>query len=113
MAFQPGNQESKKANHKRPKVFTQSLLAALKKTDSDNVEAIQRIADKLVLLAESGDIQAIKEVADRVEGKVPQGVVGDDEHDPIRLVQRIERVIVDASNPNGEGVPAASGAGEV
>lgn len=85
MPFEPGNQHAKKANHKRPKIFTDSLLAALKKTDDENVEAIQRIANKLVKLAESGDVQAIKEVADRIEGKVPQAVVGDQDGGPLTV----------------------------
>ena len=45
-------------------------------------------------LLEKGDVQAIKEIADRLDGKVPQAVVGDDEHDAINVVTRIERVIV-------------------
>jgi hypothetical protein len=44
-----------------------------------------------------GDMQAIKELADRMDGKVPQAVVGDDEHDAINLVHRIERVIVNSN----------------
>jgi len=37
------------------------------------------IADKLVDLAASGDMQAIKEVNDRVDGKAPQTIAGDPE----------------------------------
>jgi len=77
MAFQPGNKLAKRADHKRPKIFTAALIAALKKTDSEDVEAIQRIADKLVALAAAGDVSAIKEVADRCEGKPPQFSTGD------------------------------------
>jgi ribosomal protein L17 len=77
MAFKKGQSGNPAGAPKRPRIFTQSLLTALKQTDADNVEAIQRIADKLVDLAKDGDVQAIKEIADRVEGKVPQAVVGD------------------------------------
>jgi len=54
-------------------------------------------------LLEKGDVPAIKELADRLDGKVPQAVVGDDEHDPISVVTKIERVLVRAntSDPNG------------
>lgn len=107
MGFQPGNQHGKVANHKRPKLFTNALLASLKKVDEKDVEAIQRIADKLVKLAEDGDVSAIKEIADRVEGKVPQAIVGDNEADPVNILQRIERLIVDPANTNSEGVPPA------
>ena len=51
------------------------------------------IAEKLVELAMAGDMQAIKEFGDRVDGKAPQAVsLGGDPDNP--LVQRIERVIV-------------------
>lgn len=36
-------------------------------------------------LLERGDPSAIRELADRLDGKVPQAIVGDDEHDPVRL----------------------------
>lgn len=39
-----------------------------------------------------GDVAAIKELADRLDGKVPQAIVGDDEHDAISLITRIELV---------------------
>lgn len=35
---------------------------------------IHAIADKLVALAESGDIQAIKELGDRLDGKATQAI---------------------------------------
>jgi hypothetical protein len=38
---------------------------------------------------------AIKEIADRLDGKVPQLIGGDDESGPVRLA-KIERVIVQA-----------------
>ena len=43
---------------------------------------------------------AAREVADRLDGKVPQAVVGDDESDAINIIHKIERVIVDPSNPD-------------
>lgn len=45
-------------------------------------------------LLQSGEVPAIKELADRLDGKVPQALVGDDESDPINLVTEIRRVIV-------------------
>jgi hypothetical protein len=42
-------------------------------------------------LLEQGDVQTIKELADRLDGKVPQALVGDDDHDPIRLNLDAER----------------------
>jgi hypothetical protein len=113
VTFKPGQSGNPKGPPKRAKLFTQALLISLKKTDENDVEAIQRIADKLVAQGLTGDTQAIKEIADRVDGKVPQAIVGDDEHDPVRLVQRIERVIVHPANPDGGGVHPATGTREV
>jgi len=41
---------------------------------------------KTLARCKSGDMQAIKEFADRLDGKVPQAVIGDDESSPIRYV---------------------------
>ena len=42
---------------------------------------------------------AFEAIANRIDGKVPQGVIGgDDEDNPVRLVTRIERVIVDVDH---------------
>lgn len=50
----------------------------------------------------SGDVPSIKELADRLDGKVPQAVVGDDNEDPVRVaVSRIE--LVAPSDGNSEG----------
>lgn len=51
-------------------------------------------------LLTQGDVQSIKELADRLDGKVAQAIVGDEELDPINLVHRIERVIVDTNDPD-------------
>lgn len=51
-------------------------------------------------LLNQGDVQAIKELADRLDGKVAQAIVGDDSEDAINVVARIERVIVDPLAPN-------------
>ena len=61
----------------------------------DDHKALRRIARKLLEQAYTGDIAAIKEVADRLDGKVAQLIGGDDEAGPVRFA-RIERVIVQA-----------------
>lgn len=114
MPFQPGQSGNPKGNPKRAKLFSQALLVALKRTDEDNVEAIQRIADRMVkhaMTSEQFDVACVKEIADRVEGKVPQAIVGDNDADPVNIIQRIERLIVDPANTNSAGVPPALAAG--
>jgi hypothetical protein len=99
MAFEPGNTEAKKANHKKPRIITQKLIAKLQDAEG---AALDRLIAALIAKAQEGDVPAIREVLDRVDGKVPQAVIGGDEDDPaINIVHRIERLIVRPPNPDG------------
>lgn len=75
-------------------------LAAL---GEDDPKALRGLARKLLATAAADDgLQAIKEVADRLDGKPAQAVIGGDEDDPaIALVHRIERIVVRAENQDG------------
>jgi hypothetical protein len=71
------------------KLFRNALLAALKRADGD-VEKIQLVAEKLVANAiENRDTAAIREIADRLDGKPAQAVdvTGDDR----RIIVEIRR----------------------
>jgi hypothetical protein len=57
-----------------------------------NHKALRRVARALIERAAEGDVAAIREVADRLDGRVPQ-LVGGDRENPVQF-QRIERVIV-------------------
>ena len=58
----------------REKPFNQALLMTLR----SNPVALRRIAAKLVEKAEEGELAAIREIADRLDGKPGQAVeVGD------------------------------------
>jgi len=60
----------------------------------------QALMDKLLDLALGGDMAAIKEVFDRIDGKPKQAIVGGDEDDsPIQITQ-IERIIVKPKDSN-------------
>jgi hypothetical protein len=75
--------------------FANMLNIAIKEAvDGSDKIKLRAVADALVDKAMAGDVQAIKEVADRIDGKVPQAVVGDDEHDAINIVAEIRRTIV-------------------
>lgn len=87
MVFQPGNQESKKADHKRARVITQQLISALNEAAHDgNTTKMRKLVDKLIDKAIDGDVPAMKEILDRVDGRVPHAMAGDDDEGPIRLV---------------------------
>lgn len=77
------------------------LKIAINEATEEGGTKLRAVADALVNKAMTGDVPAIKELADRVDGKVPQAVVGDDEHDPVSVVATIKRVIVDAQKNPG------------
>lgn len=93
-----GNPTSR--GQQRDKPFRDALRLAISESE-DNPRKLRRLAEKLYDTAAEGDVGAIKEIADRLDGKVPQGIGGDDELDPIKVIARIERLIVDPSNPDG------------
>lgn len=62
-----------------------------------------RWAARQLLNRAADDTNSFREAADRLDGKPAQAIVGDDEHDPIR-VERIERVIIDAANKDSTGL---------
>ena len=94
-----GNENS---GRRAEKPFRDALRMQLKEAGEDH-KALRIIAAKLIEMAQSGDMQAIKELADRTDGKPAQAIVGDDESDPIQMVTKIVREIVrpQPSNPNG------------
>lgn len=97
MAFEKG-QTGNPGGRPKEKPWRDALNMALK--DQDGL-ALRRIAEKTVAFAEAGEQWAVKEIADRMDGKAVQQqiVTGDEEGGPVRI-ERIETVIVDPANPN-------------
>ena len=56
-------------------------------------KALRRVARALLKAAETGKVDAIREVGDRLDGKVAQAVVGDDGSEPITLRTIVTGVI--------------------
>ena len=90
-----GNQNAANA-----KVWKAAVLRALEKTGTDRKKAIDALASALVAKALTGDVSALKEIGDRVDGKPGQEMVlqGDSKHP---LVTRIERTIVHVKDTDG------------
>jgi len=89
MAFQKGKSGNPTGKPKQ-KALSDALMLALKRVDRDNRPAIQRIANKLVDLAEEGDLAAIRECFDRTEGKAMQAMsVSGDEDAPLQIIRRL------------------------
>lgn len=55
---------------RKTKLFHTALLQQIKEA-GDDMKRLRKIAEQLLQLAEAGDLNAIKEVADRLDGKVP------------------------------------------
>jgi len=85
------------ARPKSEKTFANMLRIALKEAHEAGGDNLRQVADALVKKAITGDVPAIREIADRIDGKVPQALVGDEESDPISLVHKIERRIIRAN----------------
>lgn len=78
----------------KEKSFANMLRIAINEASDNGGTKLRDVANALVEKAISGDVQAIKEVADRLDGKVAQAVIGGEEGDaPIR--HAIEMIIVD------------------
>jgi hypothetical protein len=71
-----GNNNAKKGNEWRD-----AIQYAVKAYEADGIErgsALKAIAKKVIGMALEGDIQAVKEIGDRLDGKPVQAVTGGD-----------------------------------
>jgi hypothetical protein len=85
-----GNQNSSKNN----RLWAETIRRALVQSDA---ERLRRIAEALLTKAEDGDMTAIKELGDRLDGKASQGLVlSGDSNNPIAITE-ISRTIIDAA----------------
>lgn len=86
MAAPIGNQNSSKSN----RLWGETIKRAALHNDA---EKLRSIAEKLIAMAEDGDLGAIKELGDRLDGKSSQSLdVGSDPDRP--LIQKLVREIV-------------------
>lgn len=91
MAGTEGNTNSSREN----RLWANTIRRAVVQGDA---ERLRRIAEKLLTQAEAGDLQAIKEMGDRLDGKPSQAVdLGNKDGEPFTLIQR---TVVDPRNSN-------------
>ena len=69
MPFQPGNKLAKGGRKEKP--FADALRMALAAAGDDH-KALREIAAKVIDMAKAGDMQAIQQIADRLDGKPAQ-----------------------------------------
>lgn len=85
---------------KADKNWTEALRLAVNREETDEGKKRRRlslIADKLCKLAMDGDIAAIREIGDRLDGKPAQAIQGDPDA-PLSMIHTIKRTIVDPGN---------------
>lgn len=75
------------------KQFRQALRRALAHKHGSVEDGLLAVARKLVEAAEQGEMAALKEIADREDGKPAQTLGGDPEGVPLQL-ETIQRVLV-------------------
>ncbi len=84
MAAPEGNDYSNKNN----RLWANTLRRAIVQGDG---ERLRRIAEAMLAKAEDGDMTAIKELGDRIDGKVPQALTGEDGGPVVLLAQWLEK----------------------
>ena len=86
--FQPGQSGNPGGKPKQAKQFRDALIRQLEKADNDG-KKLDAVARRLVENAIGGETSAIREIADRIDGKVPQAVGGSDELPPVKTVLEV------------------------
>lgn len=77
------------------KIWRDAIRVAVSRAQEDPAKGkrLVALADALVEAGMAGDVSALKEIGDRLDGKVPQAHVGGDEDDnPVKHVHRVELV---------------------
>jgi hypothetical protein len=90
MAAPAGNQNAAKA-----KVWSAAIERALERRvpADQRIKAIDELADKLLGLGFDGDLAALQEIGNRLDGKPAQAMtVGGDGNNPLAFIHRIELV---------------------
>jgi len=65
------------------RLFAQTIRRIAVQNDG---KALREVGEALFVAARGGDVQAAKEIGDRLDGKVPQGIVGPD-NGPVQIAE--------------------------
>ena len=92
----PGGAPIGNTNAIKNRPWRQAIERALaKRSRVDQVEALDALAEKFLSVVESGDVSAIREFGDRLDGKPAQVIAGPGEDGQHTVLTRIEEVVVD------------------
>lgn len=82
---------------RRKKLWRAAIERAVSKPIEGKVDLtiLDDLAQALIMAAQAGDTVALKEIGDRIDGKVPQAHIGGDEEDaPIRILHEADESII-------------------
>lgn len=88
----PGNKNAKR----QAGIWTDAIRWALAQQGPEGQKRLRRAALALVTEAEAGNVAALKEIGDRLEGKAVQPIVGANDHPPLQ--HAVEITIVDVKD---------------
>lgn len=73
-------------------MWKQAILRALERRGAgDRLKALDDLAEKLLMNCDDGDISALRELGDRVEGKPPQAInLGGQDDNPLKTSVKLE-----------------------
>ena len=79
----------------------------------DRVKALDELAEMLLLKCDEGDLAALRELGDRIDGKPAQAIVGESDN-PLLIISRIERAIIDSiEDQDRQDIPAIIDASKI
>lgn len=84
---------------KSDKLWRDAIMRAVRRNKGKKGKRLELLADKCVEEGLDGNMAAIREIGDRLDGKPSQGItVSGDEDNPLQI---IKRVIIRPSDKNG------------
>lgn len=82
-------------NARKQRIWHAAIMRALETREQsrlDGKKELDALAEKLLDLVATGDLPALKELGDRLDGKPAQVIIGDANEDPIQVEARVKLV---------------------
>lgn len=88
------------------KVWREAILKAVRERDTpEGPQRLSQVAEAIVRAAIAGDVQAAREIGDRLDGKAAQAIIGGDPDDP-PIEQSITVRMIRAALDRADGNPS-------
>lgn len=73
------------SNATKAKPWADAIRRALARAEEDSPRSLNKLAEALLTAASDGDLAALKELGDRLDGKPAQSIGGDPEGTPVAM----------------------------